>query len=377
MKTKSKVAVVYHFFPHYRSGIIKELSRSDSYEFYFYGADIASYDGIKSYSFFDDKHFIDSPFFECKGFIWQKNIVKLAFDNKVNSVIFLANPHFISTWISALLCRLMGKKVLFWTHGWTKVLPWYKSLIKNVFHRIANSLLLYGNFAKDIALKNGFSDEKCYVIYNSLDYDSQVKFRNMLNKEELTSCRASLFSKPEMPTIVCVSRLTSACNYDLLLKAAVHIKTNENIDINILFVGDGPKKQSLQTICQKNSINAVFYGACYDESLLSKLIACCDVTVSPGKVGLTAMHSLNYGVPVISHNNFELQMPEFEAIIPGVTGFFFEYNDFISLAKVIKEWIKKDDMKPNAKCYEVIDRLYNPVYQSSVIHSAINRNNAE
>lgn len=370
---RDKVAIVYHFFPHYRSGIIKELSKSDLFDFHFYGADIISYDGINAYSSFNKKRFIDAPFSEYKGLIWQKNIIGLAFDRKVDSVIFLANPHFISTWIGALLCRLMGKKVLFWTHGWTKVLPWYKNFMKNIFHKIANSLLLYGNYAKDIALRNGFSDDKCYVIYNSLDYASQIKFRNILNKNEIDLCRNSLFSRPEMPTIVCISRLTFACNYDLLLKAAVYMREHENTDINILFIGDGPLRQDLEDFCQKNNINAVFYGACYDENLLSKLIACGDVTVSPGKIGLTAMHSLNYGIPVISHNRFELQMPEFEAIIPGVTGDFFEYNDFVSLANVIQKWVCKGRVTPNRKCYEIIDQLYNPVYQAFVIHSALNK----
>ncbi|WP_241361540.1 hypothetical protein [Escherichia coli] len=44
-----KVAVIYHFFPHYRSVIIKELLKSNEYEFHFFGDNIQQYQGIKRY----------------------------------------------------------------------------------------------------------------------------------------------------------------------------------------------------------------------------------------------------------------------------------------------------------------------------------------
>ena len=43
-----------------------------------------------------------------------------------------------------------------------------------------------------------------------------------------------------------------------------------------------------------------FQGAVFDESN-SELIYHSDLCVSPGNVGLTAIHSLTYGVPVATH----------------------------------------------------------------------------
>ncbi len=71
-----------------------------------------------------------------------------------------------------------------------------------------------------------------------------------------------------------------------------------------------------------------FFGASYDEELNYRLIACSDCCISPGEVGLTAIHSLMYGTPVITHNNFDQQMPEYEAIIPKYNGDYFNFNDF-------------------------------------------------
>ncbi len=114
-------------------------------------------------------------------------------------------------------------------------------------------------------------------------------------------------------------------------------------------------------------------GACYDENVLSRVIYAADVTVSPGKVGLLAMHSLNYGTPVITHDSFEFQMPEYEAITDNVTGSFFEYNSAESLAKEILVWTKKVKDEDTIKaCHDVIDRLYNPRTQSRIIHEVLN-----
>lgn len=45
------------------------------------------------------------------------------------------------------------------------------------------------------------------------------------------------------------------------------------------------------------------------------------------------MHSMMFGCPVITHNNFNWQMPEYEAIKPGITGDFFKMDDVSDLVK--------------------------------------------
>ncbi len=97
------------------------------------------------------------------------------------------------------------------------------------------------------------------------------------------------------------------------------------------------------------------------------------ICISPGNVGLTAMHSLVYGTPVITHNNFANQMPEFEAIIPGKTGDFFIEDNVDDLANVIEKWIKKPESQEiSNNCFDIIDKYYNPNYQLSVIKGVIN-----
>ena len=115
-------------------------------------------------------------------------------------------------------------------------------------------------------------------------------------------------------------------------------------------------------------------GALYSEETICEYFQMSDIMISPGNVGLNCMHSLAYGVPVLTHNNLKFHGPEAEAIIPGKTGILFEHNNYSDLLVKIKEWnnlkFTKEEIKKN--CQKVITDKYNPVHHSEKIIEAIN-----
>ena len=95
-----------------------------------------------------------------------------------------------------------------------------------------------------------------------------------------------------------------------------------------------------------------------------------DLCVSPGNIGLTAMHALVFGTPATTHDDFPHQMPEFEAIREGVTGTFFKYNDVESLANSISRWFAENGNKREEvrrACMKEIDENWTPQFQLSVL----------
>ena len=81
------------------------------------------------------------------------------------------------------------------------------------------------------------------------------------------------------------------------------------------------------------------------------------------------MHTMVFGTPVVSHNNFPWQMPEFEAIQSGKTGDFFEYQNQQSLVDTISKWFaSKKDCRDEVRqaCYHEIDTQWNPEFQIEV-----------
>ena len=114
-----RVAVVYHFFPHYRSAIVRELARSDKFSWAFY-SDAEDFDSdIKPMEFPPSVRFHRLPVHRLyKSIMWQSGVVRLAASRDCDVLILLGVSKYLSMWPAAVIGRLTGKRVLFWTHGW-------------------------------------------------------------------------------------------------------------------------------------------------------------------------------------------------------------------------------------------------------------------
>lgn len=366
------IAIIYHMFPHYRAGIIAELGKSDKARFLFYG-DQRSVEGIIPIESAGSANIVHAPYFKLGPFLFQPMAIRLVLTKEIDSIIFLASMNFVSTWIAALLCRITGKKCYFWAHGWlSDCEPKWKRAIRNIFFRISKKVLVYGERSKAIGIRSGYPAERISVIYNSLDFAvMDAIYKRILNSGLKIDSRL-LFEEPQYPLAVCSARLTTLCKFNLLLEAANLLK-DRGTPINILLIGDGPERFALEEQSRQQGLSVVFYGQCYDENTLADLLFSADVTVSPGKIGLSAIHSLTYGTPCITHGDFNRQMPEAEAISEGVTGSFFAEGSATSLADAIETWLKNNpnrDQIRNLCRAEVIEK-WNPIVQRNLIESSI------
>lgn len=234
-------------------------------------------------------------------------------------------------------------------------------------YKCANGIFTYGEYAKKLMIKEGFDESKIHPIHNSLDYDKQLKLRQNLHQ---TNCYKDHF-KNDYPVLIFIGRLTEIKRLDMLIEVIKDFRDNGE-NYNLVLVGDGDMKNSLMAIMQEYNLNdrIWFYGACYNEAQNAELIYNADLCVAPGNVGLTAIHAMMFGTPVISHNCFKFQMPEFEAIKPNITGDFFEYQNNNSLLRTISNWFKehkndRDVIREN--CFNEIDTYWNPNYQIDIL----------
>ena len=106
----------------------------------------------------------------------------------------------------------------------------------------------------------------------------------------------------------------------------------------------------------------------------AELIYNADLCVSPGNVGLTSIHSLMFGCPVISNDDFKTQMPESEVIIKGKTGDFFHAYDSSDLSRSISAWFSHhvdDRNRVRMDCFEIIDNYWNPNFQLNILKQVL------
>jgi glycosyltransferase involved in cell wall biosynthesis len=224
-------------------------------------------------------------------------------------------------------------------------------------------------------VSRGFNASDLYVFYNSLDYDKHIKIRDFHQHIE-RSVAFSFFKSPLLPTILFVGRLTEEKSLELLIDAMSLINL-DNVKFNLIIIGDGPRFDRLQLKAKTGLENGWvhFTGALYNEISLGNYIVSSDLCVSPGNVGLTAIHSLSLGTPVCTHGNMTNQMPEAESIRNGYNGFYFQEGNIESLVNGIKNWfsagVDRNDIR--RRCFEVIDTFYNPYYQLNVIDSILKK----
>jgi glycosyltransferase involved in cell wall biosynthesis len=359
---KSKVAILYSHFPHYREPIFKCLSSSESFKYDFFFSENKLFKSIKSGDkSFSCKYLSQISF---KNFIVQFGFSKYLFRKEYSKIILLGNPNILSMWWYAILAKLMGIEVYFWTHGWLKEEKGFKKLFRNSFYKLADGLLLYGNRAKEIGEKNNFSKNKLHVIYNSLDYSAQKKERKILESSPITLPKEIYFS--------CIGRNIPTLNLKLAIDALKIVKDKTGLTIPLYHIGSGSEDEALSSYANKIGVSLKLMGSIYDEAEIASIIYYSRAVISPGKVGLTAMHSLAYGIPVITHNDFETQMPEYECLIEKVTGSFFKKNDFKSLANEILYWLNKPKSNLEYEAsIDIIEKKYNPSTQARLIQEAI------
>jgi glycosyltransferase involved in cell wall biosynthesis len=367
---KKTILIVYHFIALYRKSVFEKLIQSDHYEVIF-ACDKVSKENIRvvDKDFFLNKQFVHLRNYWFKNFLWQKNLLKTIILGKYDACIFLADPNFLSTWLSIIICKVRGIKVIFWTHGFIRDNS-FKSKIKKFYFKLADGLLLYGDNAKLNLVNKGLDKNKLFTIYNSLDYENQKKIRDSVSLKSFD--KSIFFKNPFLKQIVFIGRLTPQKKLGNLIKLVVELEKYE-IKVNLLFIGDGPQKDKLKALVDSSSLEGRvhFYGQTYSEEEIAPLIMSSDVCISPGEIGLTAMHILGYGVPVITHNDEFNQMPEYESVIDGYTGRLFKYNSFDSLLNVTIDFFKNPipDVKHN--CLSVIEANYTPATQKKLIEQAI------
>lgn len=307
------------------------------------------------------------------GWYWQPGVVGRLFKD-YDHFILLGESRALSTWAFCILARLLKpkKKVYFWSHGWYGKETGLENLIKKILFKLPNGgIFTYGDYARQLMIRTGFNAEKVYPIHNSLAYDEQLIIRGSIVMDYVYEKHFG----NKNPNLIFVGRLTPVKRLDLILEA-LSICNKQGEYFNLTFVGDGAERTNLESAVHQMGITDQiwFYGASYDEREIGELFFNADICVAPGNIGLTAMHSMVYGTPCITHDDFSYQMPEFEVIEDGKTGAFFKRDDVNSLAEQIINWLNgagKNRESVRRNCMKVIDEAWNPHYQISLLKEVL------
>ena len=361
-----KIAMIFPYAPSYREGIYRLMDKELKIDWFFCG------NAKRNLKLLDN-----SLLKNCDLTMQEKSIGAITYYKGIkkiklhqyDAIICAGVIRSLSEWwlLQKWGRKINDVKIYVWTHGWYGKESLLQKIIKKLFFRKVDGFLLYGDYARNKMIQEGFDEKKLYVIKNSLDYDKQI----LLRKKMMASDLYHRHFNNDRPTIVFIGRLTPVKKLDVLIKA-VNLLKHQGEQYNLVFIGDGEMRNTLELEVEKYELkdHVWFYGSCYDEKVNAELIYNADLCVAPGNIGLTAIHSLMFGCPAVSHNDYKWQMPEFESIIEGKTGTFFKRDDESHLAISISQWFRlhknsRDEVRQ--LCYTEIDEHWNPYYQINLI----------
>lgn len=366
-----KIAMLFPYTPSYREGIYKLMDKELEVDWFFCGnakrnLKMLDYSVLRHCNLTLEEKKIFGPI------VYYKGIKRLNFQ-QYDVIICAGVIRSLSEWwlLQKMSKGMKRPKIFLWTHGWYGKETAIQKMVKKFFFRKVDGFFLYGDYARNEMLKEGFDAKKLHVIKNSLDYDKQLELRNSMSPSDIYHDHFN----NNNPTIVFIGRLTPVKKLDLLVKAVGLLKAKGE-NYNIALIGDGEMREEISSVVNEYDLTSCvwFYGSCFDEKVNAELVYNADLCVAPGNIGLTAMHVMMFGCPAMSHNDFKWQMPEFESIIPGQTGDFFEHDNVEDLARSISHWFtSKSNCREEVRkaCYKEIDDHWNPHYQLNVIKTAL------
>lgn len=363
-----KLCCIFNYAPAYRESIYRKIDETFDTQFCF--ADAVQYGKPCDIKKIDYAIFKKTPLkIENRRFIkwgWKTGIQLLPF--KGYDAFLITGGADWSDVIFMITCKLMRKPVYVWGHG-HKSYTWKNFGMDRLFVKLCTTYLTYGEGGRTRMIELGKPADEVVVIYNSLcDHVDPTERQSCLSDE------ISNHFGNNLPTLLFVGRLTKVKKLDWLLDAQ-KIHHEKGVLYNLLIIGDGVEGEYLRVKANKIGLSnhVWFYGECYDNTKLNTLIYNADLCVSPGNVGLTALHAMMYGTPVLSHSDFNSQMPEYETIVEGKTGTLYKVNCFEDFCSKIEKWLScglnREQIRQN--CFEMINGKWNSNYQIGIIRNIL------
>ena len=243
------------------------------------------------------------PSFKFGPFYLHKNVSFFTLISKFDVVIAMFDLRW-PTYLLPLFFRHSPKYIL-WGHRYSK--NKLCNAVRDILMKNADKILLYGYEEIDNMMRRGIDPDKIVVAPNTIYVPNHIDH-----------------SEVHKSSILFVGRLQERKKVDLLIDTFFQIQGDISRSITLDIIGGGDKEFYLKSLVRKLGIvNSVFFhGPCFDHAILSSFFSKALVYASPGPVGLAAIHSLAYGVPVLTINNSK-HGPEFYLLKDG-------YNSLIA-----------------------------------------------
>lgn len=250
-------------------------------------------------------------------------------------LVFSGNLRTLSTVLAATALRLLGRKVVIWGPAQVAGAARLQAHLRWAWWRCFPTLLLYTSGEAEQLRQQGFASKRLWGLENGLDQRGIDAVRRRWEGARLARWRIQqgLLGRP---VLLSCSRLIPRNRFELLVQALPGLRRRFP---GLLWcaVGDGPSRPALHGLARSLGLqdSIRWLGALHDEEALAPWFLSAGVLVHPHAIGLTLLHGLGYGLPVVTDDDLRAHGPEYAALEPERTGFVYPAGDTAALAEVI------------------------------------------
>jgi len=246
-----------------------------------------------------------------------------------------------------MLCRLTGKRFLWWTCGWEptegKTLSSLKRFGRRLLFAAAHGGIAYSKTAQQYLAQHGIAPEHTWIAHNSLDTDALLAIEADLRQDadfvHRLRCERGVIEKH---LVLFVGKLTKTKNVELLLNAfkSVHRDHPEAV---LWIVGDGPERARLESLARRSDgLPVQFLGETTEPRAINAIYMAADVFALPGTGGLAINQAMTFGKPVVVSS---ADGTEEDLVTDGHNGLYFKSGDAADLAAKIVQLLRDRQLR--------------------------------
>jgi glycosyltransferase involved in cell wall biosynthesis len=251
----------------------------------------------------------------------QRDILRAFDPKKYDTLIYSLDPRTVTTLPLIAKAKRHGIPAIGWGHG---IRP--RGRFAKIYKAMSDAsaaLLLYTGAGKRGLEELGVDPQKMFVAWNSIDVATIQKLRSTAPLSERNG-------------ILYLGRMIPEKKVPLLVRGFAKALPGLGPDAFLCLVGKGSDRAGAEETVRQEGIEdrVTFVDETYQEEEIALQMNRCWVSVSPGYVGLSAIHAFAYGLPMIAGNP-EPHSPEIEAFVEGQNGLFFKADDPDSLGNAL------------------------------------------
>ncbi|MGC6285575.1 MAG: glycosyltransferase [Polaribacter sp.] len=300
-----KLVIVQTVTPDYRAVFFDTIQAALGNRFELYAGDFYFQKSIKSDNSIE-KRSIKNFYFFGRKLLFQFGLMHLLFNN--DALVLEMNPRILSNWIILIFRKITNKETILWGHAWPREGQSSKTnRLRKIMQRLASQIVVYTNTQRD-ELAKVMSSKTILSATNSV-----ISSKDMTTNADENGIKNILF----------IGRLVADKKPLFLLQSFHSIIESLPKTTSLIIAGEGPESEKLQQyIIEHNLEKRVFlkgHVGNYEE--LKKLYFQSLFSTSPGYVGLSAIQSFGFGVPMLVSKD-ENHSPEIEAVNEWNSTFF-------------------------------------------------------